>query len=312
MTVKITKAYLPHEFKLEDYKNAKAVFVNVGPRNCLEATKLVEGIECPVILCENDPSCVQDVLKNTSIKKCYFAVPDVITSNSAPEHILGEDSLSVISENGELFIDERASEIKIKAKFLDEKELLGIQWTPKLYLHNTPHCVAAYLGALAGCTYLHETMQFPVLRKIVSGCMNEMLQALKVKWEIPHEFLDWYAEKEMKRFECQLLFDPIARVAREPIRKLELDGRLVGASQIALSHGFVPENILIGIAGALLFNNADDPDKHLNFLRENLTNKNFLTYILGLRDSEALTMILSERLDMIIAKLLLDIETVRG
>src|SRR4029079_17509883 len=125
---------------------------------------------------------------------------------------------------------------------LDRKQL-DQQWTAKLYLHNTPHCVAAYLGALLGVEYMHEAMRDPELAAIVEGSMREMLTSLKLKWDIEHNFLDWYAQKELDRFRSELLFDPISRVAREPLRKLELEGRLIGSAQICLSLGFVPENI---------------------------------------------------------------------
>ncbi|MHB9156118.1 MAG: mannitol dehydrogenase family protein, partial [Endomicrobiales bacterium] len=197
-------------------------------------------------------------------ERVYFAIPDVITSNTASKGLLKNDPLSVISENGELFIDDGAKEIKGDIKYCDKNELQK-QWTAKLYLHNTPHCIAAYLGALVGVRYLHESMKYPEIREIVTGSMQEMLTALKLKWDIPHSFLEWYADKEIQRFSCELLFDPISRVAREPLRKLELEGRLMGAAQICLSLGFIPKNILTGIASALLFENIDDSDWHLSF-----------------------------------------------
>ena len=46
-------------------------------------------------------------------------------------------------------------------RMISRAELLRIQWTPKLYLHNTPHCITAYLGALMGATYVHEAMAHP-------------------------------------------------------------------------------------------------------------------------------------------------------
>lgn len=296
-------ALLPEQFNLSDYPNCAAVFINVGPRNCIKAAQLISHTTSPVIFCENEMACVTRVKNNTTIKNCFFGIPDVITSNSAPMSLRAHDALSIITEEGVLFLDEGAKITKIDAVFCNHIELEK-QWIAKLYLHNTPHCVAAYLGALAHFTYLHETMEVSALETIIKGAMNEMLQALKLRWAISHDFLDWYAEKELKRFKCRLLHDPISRVAREPARKLALDGRLVGAAQLCLSHGFVPENILIGIACALLFSNNQDPDQHLPFLRKHLDISSFLAYILGLRKGEALEIILSTRLDSIIEKTL--------
>lgn len=296
--VVIKAACLPKDFKLSRYPNATAVFICVGPRNVLDAAKLVDGTSLPVICCENDPRSAQLVKNNTSIKTCYFAIPDVITSNTAPADLLQKDSLSVVTEEGMFFLDKAVSELGIHAVLCDEKEL-SKQWKAKLYLHNTAHCVAAYLGALANCTYLHEVMQIECLEKIVRGSMNEMLHTLKHEKTVPAEFLDWYADKELKRFACHFLCDPILRVAREPLRKFALDGRLLGAAQLCLSQGLMPENLLTGIAAALLFDCAHDNDQHLQFMRKYLVDPVFFTCIFGLRAGEALEMILSQRLDTI-------------
>ncbi|MCX5706418.1 MAG: mannitol-1-phosphate 5-dehydrogenase [Candidatus Omnitrophica bacterium] len=301
-SVKVKKAYSLFDFPIHQYKDASAVFVSVSPRNIISASNCLKGVRCPVILCENDPRTVAHVKNNINYDKVYFGVPDVITSNSASPDLLKKDKLAIITEEGKLFIDEDAGVIKGTINYCSKEEL-DKQWTAKLYLHNTPHCIAAYLGAFMGAIYVHEAMAFPQIKKIVTGAMNEMLTALKLRWNIPHPFLDWYAEKELQRFSNVLLYDPIARVGREPIRKLDLGGRLVGAAQICVSLGFIPQNILTGIAGAILFENERDADRHLNFIRKNLSVNLLLTYVLGLRKGEALDIIMKERLPKIIRQL---------
>lgn len=300
--VPVRKAYNLSDFSPSEYPNAIAVFMNVGPRNCLSASNVLKGVKCPIILCENDPQTVEVVKNALDYDRVYFAIPDVITSNTASPDLLSEDLLSIVTEDGVIFIDERAGVINGDIHYCDESELAK-QWTAKLYLHNTPHAVAAYLGALVGVSYLHEAMKNPEIHKIVAGSMSEMLTSLKLKWDIPHSFLDWYANKELERFSNELLYDPISRVAREPLRKLELEGRLIGAAQICLSLGFIPQYILIGITSALLFENETDPDRHLSFLRKTLSINMLLTYILGLRKGEVLEIIMTERLPKIISQL---------
>jgi len=302
MTVPVKKAYLTSDFSPVNHPDVVAVFMSVGPRNCLAGAKALTGINCPIILCENDPKTV-GVVQNALNSNCvYFAIPDVITSNTASPDILAKDPLSIITEDGVLFIDDRARGITGDIHFCNEDELRK-QWTAKLYLHNTSHAVAAYLGALIGARYLHEAMENPEIKKIVEGSMLEMLTSLKLKWDIPHSFLDWYANKELRRFSNVLLYDPISRVAREPLRKLELEGRLIGAAQICISLGFIPENILIGITSALLFENEHDPDQNLSFMRKTISSNVLLTYILGLRKGEVMEIVMSERLPKIISQL---------
>jgi len=301
IVVPVKRAYSPSEFS-SGGQDLSAVFMNVGPRNCLTASKCLAGINCPLILCENDPQTVNIVKNALEYDKVYFAIPDVITSNTASPELLEKDPLSIVTEDGVLFVDERAKGIKGEINFCDEAEL-NKQWTAKLYLHNTSHCIAAYLGAYLGVSYIHEAMKVPEIKKIVKGAMSEMLAALKLRWDIPHTFLDWYAQKEIQRFCSELLYDPIYRVAREPLRKLKLGGRLIGAAQICLSLGFVPQNILIGIVSAILFENEQDSDHHLSFMYKILSPNSLVTYVLGLGKDEALELALRERLKKIILQL---------
>ena len=233
----------------------------------------------------------------------HFAVPDVITSNTAPPHLLAEDPLAITTEDGVLFVEDGIAGVQGDLQYLPKAELLRLQWTPKLFLHNTPHCITAYLGALIGVRYVHEAMQHPEVAAIVEGAMREMLQVLKLQWDIPHPFLDWYADKELARFRCPLLFDPVARVAREPLRKLEPQGRLIGAAQLCLTLGVLPAHILKGIVGSVLFEDVNDPDQHIGLMRAAMDPADFTRYVLGLRPGEPLDQLLRTQLDPIARQL---------
>ena len=302
-TIPVKEACTLADFDMARHMDADVIFMSVGPRNVASAAAGIRGARCPVVLCENDPDTVAVAKGVTQHEQTYFAVPDVITSNTASPELLAVDELAIITEDGVLFVDDRASSVRGEICFVSEDELINKQWKAKLYIHNTPHCILAYLGSLVGATYVHEAMQNPEIYRIVNGSMNEMLHMLKLRWDIPHEFLDWYAEKELQRFGNVLLHDPISRVAREPLRKLDLEGRLIGAAQLCLSLGLLPRNILTGIASALLFESDKDEDKHLQFLRRNLSSTHLLTYILGLRKGEVLELVMRERLPKIIAEL---------
>lgn len=306
LVYKIKKSYTIEEFNLNFHPNPLAIFVQVGPRKCLQALESVKEADCPIILCENDSDLVNRARDLYSKKNIYFGIPDVITSSTAPSHLLKEDPLTIVTENGVLFIDEnaRVNGFQGNIQFISNKELINKQWKAKLYIHNTPHCIAAYLGALLGKTYLHEAMEIGEINKIVEGVMFEMLNTLKLKWDIEHDFLDWYAGKELSRFRNKLLFDPVTRVAREPLRKLEINGRLIGAANICLAQGFFPENIFKGIIAAILFKNEKDCDHQLSLIRDALSPTLLLTFILGLRKGEALEIALSEQFSRIKTELI--------
>jgi mannitol-1-phosphate 5-dehydrogenase len=293
--VRVKAAFTPGDFDPKAHSSAAACFFSVGPRNVAPAAGVFRGTNIPLVLCENEPDTVQVAKGIVAHDAVYFAVPDVITSCTAPAHLLQQDSLAITTENGILYVEEGPKHLHGDLRIMSRTELLREQWMPKLYLHNTPHCIAAYLGALMRVTYVHEAMASAKASEIVEGAMREMLQVLKLHWDIPHEFLEWYANKELARFRCPLLFDPVARVAREPLRKLELHGRLVGAAQMCLTFGIIPHFLLRGIVGALMFEDANDPDHHIRLLREAMDSASFNRYVLGLRPGEPLDLMLRDK-----------------
>ena len=96
------------------------------------------------------------------------------------------------------------------------------------------------------------------------------------------------------------MYDPIVRVAREPFRKLAPDNRLIGAAQLALTCGVVPDYVIKGIVSACLYDKKTDPDFNITYLIRALTPNQFLKLILGLNSDEALFRLLSERWEAIV------------
>lgn len=274
---------------------ADAVVTAVGPRNFSQLRTILSGISIPVLCCENDSTLPTQMRKWTGNDNVVFVIPDVITSSTASVELLSDDPLAIITENGECFIDAGVKpQLPGVCRYVDERELAH-QWLAKLYVHNTPHCIAAYLGSLIGVQYLHEAMEHPSVAAVVEGVMHEMVAMLRVRSEVSPSFLTFYQEKELARFRNRLLFDPIARVAREPFRKLEPKDRLLGAAQLCLAAGVIPVNILTGIMAAFYFDSIDDPDAHIRYLRRSMSPEEFLRTIFKLHESEALFILLVER-----------------
>ena len=290
MRVPVKHCFAPGEEK-NILKKASAVVTAVGPRNILSIAEPLRGTRIPIICCENDPTTAEILRTETKNPLTVFAVPDVITSNSASAEILKEDPLGIITEDGHCIIDERAKAVGGHATYVSATELKK-QWMAKLYLHNTPHCIAAYLGSFLGATYVHETMAVGKARAVVEGAMREMQQTLLIISDLDKKFVEWYAEKELQRFANGLLFDPVSRVAREPFRKLAPTERLLGAAQLCLSAGVYPENMLQGIVAAFLYDNPNDPDANIRYLVRSLELQDFLRIVMGLDTDEALQKLL--------------------
>ena len=76
---------------------------------------------------------------------------------------------------------------------------------------------------------------------VVKKSMKEITDALIVTKLLEKNCNKIY-EKEINRFANKLLFDPISRVAREPIRKLSPNNRIILSLRLGL---FNPEHLSI-------------------------------------------------------------------
>lgn len=281
---KVDACYLPGE---ENTDNFDGIITAVGPRNAVRLASVLGSAKCPVLMFENDSSIPRKLSELTGKKDIFFGVPDVISSNTSAKEMLEEDPLALITEDGMCFADDRAVSLGGKINYVPETEL-SKQWIAKMYIHNTPHCIAAYLGAFQGFSFLHEGMSNPKIYKVVEGAMLEMGRTIVSGFGIDESFVNWYRDKELARFADRLLYDPISRVAREPFRKLGLTDRLLGAAQLALSNGVVPTNLIIGIIGAFSYKEKEDNDSHIMTLMNALTPSDFLKLIVNIQPHEAL------------------------
>jgi mannitol-1-phosphate 5-dehydrogenase len=118
--------------------------------------------------------------------------------------------------------------------------------------------VCAYLGFQKGYTYIHEAMADETINRAVVGAMLESQRALQGK----HGRALHYAamiNDILVSFSNAALMDTIARVGRDPIRKLQADDRLIGPIKLAYRYGIEPINLMQGCAAAFAFNSDSDP-----------------------------------------------------
>jgi ketopantoate reductase len=282
-----------------NYSSFDIVFIAVGPRNIEKLPSDLSAARAPIFCLENDPDTVERLKTILSRDSIFFGVPDVITSSSASPDNLRVDNLSIHTENGVLYLsrpDNLPPKLlnEVSAVWIDDQRL-QLEWDAKLYIHNTPHCIAAYLGKLAGCTYLHEAMQIQSIEETIKGVIDELLRALRVSNKYDYEFLTSYADKEIHRFKDINLYDPIDRVARQPLRKLRYGkhGRLLGALHMCLTNDVLPHNLLVGVAAALSYSNQKDDDTKTLALIQSYGVENFIWHFLSIKPNSLMSELIS-------------------
>lgn len=136
----------------------------------------------------------------------------------------------------------------------------------KLFLSNCAHAVVAYEGYQKGYTYIDEAMKDPEIHSRVEEVLyKEAGPAFAKKWDIEPLKVKDYCDAVVERFENENLKDEITRVARNPIRKIGRNDRLVGTALMVLEQGGVPENLVHTLASAMLYDpevkGDDQPQK---------------------------------------------------
>jgi len=129
----------------------------------------------------------------------------------------------------------------------------------KLFVHNAGHAAAAYHGYGKGYTFIHEVMDNPEVCAEVEGVMREGCEALRLAEGLDGMYLNDYSRDLLHRFRNPHLGDTVARVGRDPARKLAPQDRLVGAANLALAQGIDPVHLARAIAAALRFRPEGDP-----------------------------------------------------
>ncbi len=129
----------------------------------------------------------------------------------------------------------------------------------KLYIHNAGHAVLGYLGYRQGYEYGYQALREAEIAIAVRGAMVESQQTLEKKYGLTSGKLTDHIDDLLVRFGNRALGDTVFRLARDPIRKLAPQDRLVGAALNALAQDVRPAYLVQGVVAALRFDHPDDP-----------------------------------------------------
>jgi mannitol-1-phosphate 5-dehydrogenase len=128
----------------------------------------------------------------------------------------------------------------------------------KFFTVNCAQAVAAYVGYQEGCEYIHEAMAHPRVGPLVRDALAEATAALKAEFPTQAAAIDQDATETLERLASAATVDTIARVAREPRRKLSPRERLVGPARLAQRHRLGNAALVQAIAAALAYDAASD------------------------------------------------------
>jgi mannitol-1-phosphate 5-dehydrogenase len=129
----------------------------------------------------------------------------------------------------------------------------------KLYTHNSAHATLGYLGYQAGWAYGYEALEDRGIRATLDAVLRDTGEALIRKHGFEPEEHRAHVADLLERFTNVDLGDTCFRLARDPLRKLAPDDRLVGAARLCESQGIPSDALAKVIASALRFDSPEDP-----------------------------------------------------
>ena len=129
----------------------------------------------------------------------------------------------------------------------------------KLFVHNMSHAATAYLGRLHGHEYIWQAIRDEQVREMVAAATAESCEALARRRGLDRHELEAHRLDLERRYRNKALADQVERVARDPVRKLGPEDRIIGAAKQCVEAGVDPRYISLIAAAAMHYENPDDP-----------------------------------------------------
>lgn len=239
-------------------KGLQARFVagNLNPLNVIACENMVRGTT----------HLKQEVLKylpleyHATLESCVGFV-DSAVDRIVPPAAANDDPLEVTVESfSEWIVDQTQFKgaLPLVAGMETTDNLMAFV-ERKLFTLNTGHSITAYLGKLMGYQTIRDAIEDPVIRSKVRRAMEESGAVLVKRYGFDPRLHAAYIEKILARFANPYLVDEVDRVGRQPLRKLGAQDRLIKPLLGTLEYDLPNEGLQEGIAAALHYRNAEDP-----------------------------------------------------
>lgn len=265
----------------ETIADADAVFTAVGGKNLGSlALHLAKGIEAKakkggslnIVTCENwkQPAAIlrrgiEEAITGEAgaYLKDHVGITEAVIMRSAIEsdaELLQKDPLTVnVQDFWELPVD--ASRLAGELP-----PIRGLKLIPeftgflerKFYTYNAANGTVSYLGALLGYEKLADAAHDERIVEILDGVYRETARALSRKHHFPLEEQMAFTETSRRKLQDYAIVDFIERNARDPLRKLGKDDRLVGSARLVQEYGIRPEYLCTAIAAAIYYVSPGD------------------------------------------------------
>ncbi len=168
----------------------------------------------------------------------------------------------------------------------------------KLYTHNCAHAVLGFLGHIAGHRYGYEALEDARISALLRAVLVETSEALIRKHGFIRQEQEDHVADLLARFRNRALGDTCRRLARDPLRKLAPDDRLVGAARLCESQRVEPCALAWAIVAALRYDDPEDPSaSEMRRMIREMGRDSAISSICGIDPGEPLAALIREAFD---------------
>ena len=186
---------------------------------------------------------------NTVIGKMSGVQPAEALTPLAPTAAVGH----LVEEFKTIYISKCPGIEKRRVQSLYVKDDLLPFEEAKLYGHNAVHFLLGTLGKTKGCEFMNRIADYPeLIEEARRAFIDESGAALIKKYGSLNDplftekgFAD-YANGLLVRMTNPFLKDAVARITRDPERKLAWEDRVIGTMRLVLSQGITPAHFAKG------------------------------------------------------------------
>lgn len=167
----------------------------------------------------------------------------------------------------------------------------------KFYTYNAANGTTSFVGALLGYKYIADAAHDERILTLLDGVYRETATALSKKHNFPFEEQWAFTRTSLNKLRDRNIVDYIERNARDPMRKLGPDDRLVGSARLCLAYGVKPENLAVAIACAMHYTEpTDEFALRLAEIRENEGYDAILKKVCALDPNGELGLLIKEKI----------------
>lgn len=170
----------------------------------------------------------------------------------------------------------------------------------KFYTYNAANGTTSFVGALLGYKYIADAAHDERILKLLDGVYTETATALSKKHDFPFEEQWAFTRTSLRKLQDKNIVDYIERNARDPMRKLGKDDRLVGSARLCMEYGVRPESLAVAIACAIHYEEpSDEFAVKLAEIRENEGYDAVLSKVCSVEPDSELGMLIKEKIAQI-------------